>query len=404
MKNFIMVITGVVLLFLGYFALYDFNRTHGNAEPTADQIKEKAIVKKLEGMSLEEKIGQMLIINYTSKVYDQTLAATVKITQPGGFIIFKDNVDSYTQLTILINSMQSDSKIPMLISTDQEGGLVQRIKNLTDVDATIIPAMQYVGNMNDKNLAYKVGTVIGEELDAFGINTDYAPVLDINSNPNNTVIGNRSFGNNYSLVSKMGLSVAKGISDSNVIPVFKHFPGHGDTGEDPHYALPISNKTKRELYQLELKPFIDAIKNNASMIMIGHIAFPNITGDNTPASLSSKIVKDLLIDELGFSGVVVTDALNMRALVDNYTSDEILIKAINAGVDMLLMPVEAIASVETIKESLEDGKISEAQINRSVKKILMMKYEAGFFEEQTLKDKSVIGSPSHKNIINSITR
>jgi beta-N-acetylhexosaminidase len=202
----------------------------------------------------------------------------------------------------------------------------------------------------------------------------------------------------------MGIALGKGLSDSGIIPVYKHFPGHGDTNEDSHYTLPILNKTKDELYNLELKPFIDAIKGGAKVIMVGHIALPQITGDNTPASLSSVIVKDLLIDELGFKGVVTTDALNMGALTKNYTAEKILINAINAGVDMLLMPGSSKATITMIEKALNEGKITEDQINNSVRKILTLKYESGLFDKKDLPNKEIIGNDKHQKIIDKISQ
>lgn len=364
-----------------------------------DLTTEQKVNKLLSKMSLEEKIGQMLVIYYTKDTYDNTLDNTIKNIGPGGFILFKENIDNYNQLTTFIKSMQENSKVPMLISIDQEGGIVQRLKNIDD-EVSIIPAMVEVGATNDEKLAFEIGQLIGKELSVFGINMNYAPVIDINSNPNNTVIGNRAFGSDYELVSKMGIATAKGLKESNVISVYKHFPGHGDTLEDSHETLPILNKTKEELYQLELKPFIDAINNGAEVIMIGHIAVPKLTGDNTPASLSKVVITDLLKEELKFKGIVITDALNMGALEGS--SEEIIVKAINAGVDMLLMPGSSKITVSIIKSAIVNKQITEEQINNSVRKILTLKYNNNLFEEKTLNDKSILNCEDHQKILDKI--
>ena len=398
MKKVVITLSIIFILIFGVVVAKNFNKVDNDEKLTTNQ----KVDKLLSGMTLDEKIGQMLVIYYTSTSYDKTLQSAIRDVKPGGFILFKENITGHEQLTNYINGMQEDSEIPMFISIDQEGGLVQRLKTLNDVNITIIPPMEKLGQTSDENLAYEVGTVIGNELNAFGINMDFAPVIDINSNPNNTVIGDRSFGNSAELVSRMGIAVAKGLTSSGVIPVYKHFPGHGDTNEDSHYDLPVLTKTKEELYDLELKPFIEAINNDAKVIMIGHLAVPKITGDNTPASLSSKIIKDLLIEELGFKGLVVTDALNMGALTSNYSTEEILINTINAGVDMLLMPGSSKTSLTTIKKAIEDGKITEQQINNSVRKILTLKYESGLFEKNTKLDKQVLGSAEHQSIIDKI--
>lgn len=395
MKRKILKVLVIILVFVFAFAGYFYFNKISSKELTIEQKVDKLLKK----MSLDEKIGQMLVIYYSSANYDNLLNNTIVNIGPGGFILFKENIKNYDQLTNFISSMQKNSEIPMLISIDQEGGIVQRLGSINE-NISIIPAMANLGAMQDETLAYEVGKVIGNELNVFGINMNYAPVIDIDSNPNNTVIGNRAFGDNAELVSKMGIATANGLKDSNVIPVYKHFPGHGDTAEDSHYTLPVLNKTKEELYQLELKPFINAINNGAEVIMIGHIAVPKLTGDNTPASLSKIVINDLLKDELGFKGVVITDALNMGAL--EYDNDEIIIKAINAGVDMLLMPGPSKTTLSIIKSAIANKKITEQQINNSVRKILLLKYNNGLFEKRTLNDKSMLNSQEHQEILNKI--
>ena len=181
---------------------------------------------------------------------------------------------------------------------------------------------------------------------------------------------------------------------------YKHFPGHGDTLEDSHNTLPIINKTKEELMEMELKPFIEAIKNDAKIIMVSHLAIPKITNDNTPASLSKVIVTDLLKEELGFDGLVITDALNMKALTNEYTEEEIYMNAINAGVDILLMPDFDIETIDIIKNAILNQEISEERINESVKKILNLKYD--LLEEENTYTKEYLGSIEHQEIISKI--
>jgi beta-N-acetylhexosaminidase len=200
----------------------------------------------------------------------------------------------------------------------------------------------------------------------------------------------------------MALSLAKGLSDTNIIPVYKHFPGYGDTDIDPHYNLPVLNQTKEELYNLELKPFIKAINNGAEAIMVGHIALPKIVGDNTPATLSKVIINDILRNELGFKGVVITDALNMKALANIYSTKEILIQSINAGADILLMPPLSDDTTQIIREAIYNNEITEKEINDANKRILTLKYKAGLFDKQEKNDKDVLGSTEHQDIIKQI--
>lgn len=372
------------------------NKEANNKEPNkVDKIKEQ-----LNEMSLEEKIGQMLIVSYRSTEADENLISILNDVKPGGFILFSENFESYEQTKKFVNDINATSKIPMFISVDQEGGTVQRLKQLTDHEVTVIPPMYELGLTNDEDLAYDVGRVMGEELRVFDINMDFAPVLDIYSNPNNTVIGTRAFGTTSDTVSKMALSFSKGLESTGIISVYKHFPGHGDTDEDSHYTLPVVTKTKEELLDLELKPFIEAIDEGADVIMIGHLAVPSITGDDTPASLSKEIITDLLKEELGFDGLVITDALNMAALTNDYTKKEIYIKAINAGVDILLMASPSKEAIQIIKEAVVNGDITEEQINTSVEKILRLKDEKLPKENKYTSD--YLGSSEHKEIISKI--
>lgn len=366
-----------------------------NNEEEIDQVKEQ-----LNAMSLEEKIGQMLIVSYRSSEADENLINILNDVKPGGFILFSENFESYEQTKKFVDDVNSTSDIPMFISVDQEGGMVQRLKQLTDQKVTVIPSMYELGLTNDEELAYDVGRVMGEELRVFDINMDFAPVLDIYSNPNNTVIGTRAFGTTSETVSKMALSFSEGLESTGIISVYKHFPGHGDTDEDSHYTLPVITKTKEELLELELIPFMEAIDEDADVIMIGHLAVPSITGDDTPASLSKEIITDLLKEELGFDGLVITDALNMAALTNDYTKKEIYINAINAGVDILLMASPSKEAVQIIKEAVVNGDITEEQINTSVEKILRLKYEKLPKENKYTKD--YLGSSEHQEVISKI--
>ena len=367
------------------------------------KIEKVDVDKMLENMSLEEKIGQMLMIFYRSGEFDTTLENSLRTVKPGGMIFFSENFTSYKKSIDLIKKVKETSDIPMFISIDQEGGKVQRIKELTDKEVSIIPSMYDVGLKDDLELTTKVGKVIGEELRVFGINMDFAPVMDVYENEENTVIGKRSFGTDAKTVSKQALALGKGLKESGIIPVYKHFPGHGNTSVDSHYDLPVVEKTKEELLEDDLIPFIDAIKNNEDVIMIGHLAVPSITGDDTPASLSRTIITDLLKEELGFKGLVITDALNMGALTNNYTQDEVYVKAINAGVDILLMPNGSKNALDSIKESVKKGLISEETINNSVKKILTLKYSKIADNYNEYLNESYLNSEEHQKVIDSIT-
>lgn len=362
--------------------------------PIFELTLEENVELMLENMTIEEKIGQMLIIYDTHETVDKELKEFIADIKPGGFIINQSNITTFAKTKKYIADLKANSDIPLIISIDQEGGSVQRLQNLEDKKATYVPSMFYVGKTKDYNLAYEVGKVLAEDMRTLGINLAYAPVCDIFSNPNNKVIGNRSFGTSPNLVANMCTSLGKGLEDNGIIATYKHFPGHGDTGTDSHTSLPVINKTYTELLNNELIPFKKAIENDAKIIMVAHIAFPSLTGNNTPSSLSKEVITDLLKNKLGYDGLVITDALNMGALTNNYTDEEIYVKAVEAGVDLLLMPSDAKEAIKAIKNN-----ISEERIDESVKKILLFKYT---YLKDNVLDESYLNSKAHQEIINEI--
>lgn len=357
-------------------------------------IEEKAAME-ISNMTIEEKIGQMLIITYPECTADEDLLNLISTVKPGGFILMSENISSFDNTKNFVDTLQLYSEIPMIISIDQEGGIVQRLSEMTDPAPTKIPAMKLLGTTGDEALAYDVGQIMAEEMRTVGINLTYAPVADILTQQGNTVIGSRSFGTDAQTVSRMAVAIAAGLEENGVTATYKHFPGHGDTTTDSHTDLPVISKTKEELYENELIPFRNAIEHNTEVIMVGHIALPEITSNNTPASLSKEIITDLLKTEMGFSGLVVTDALNMGALTNTYTPDEIYIKAIEAGANLLLMPSDPQSAIDTIKANVDERLIDEA-----VKKILVFKHKHLY--SYTTLDKSYLGSDEHQAVIERI--
>lgn len=398
MKNIKKIIIVMMLSVVCCFAIFsNFNISESKipSKETKEDIVKKRVDELMNSMTLDEKIGQMIIINYNVSEVNDELKSILDDVKPGGFILMQNNYSTLEATKKFVQDIKSYSELPFIVSTDQEGGRVQRLQLLTDVEPVNVPSMDKIGNMNDEELALKIGKVIAEEVRVLGINVVHAPVLDILTNSDNTVIGNRSFGSSSEIVTRMGLSLSKGLEDNGVISTFKHFPGHGDTSVDSHSSLPIITKTYEELERVELVPFKSAIKNGAKMIMTAHIALPNITGDETPATMSKKIVTGILRDKLGFDGVVISDGLNMKALTNNYSESDIYLKTVEAGVDILLMPIDARLAVETIKNS-----ISEERIDESVRRILMFKLL--YLGEDNILDSSYLGSLEHKNIIDKI--
>ena len=387
----------IILLIITF--IKTINKTNDTSKEVINSFEEEEKDNKIDEMSLEEKIGQLLIISYRKNDIKEKLPTILEEVKPGGFILFSENITTYDDTINLIKSIKNSNDIPLFIGIDEEGGNVQRLKNLKDYKTSDIPYMSYVKTIND---AYNLGKVIAEELRVFGINLDFAPVIDCNWDNPKSVIGKRAFEGDYTTVAKLGVSLAKGLKNNKVIPTYKHFPNHGATATDSHQDLPVINKTEEELLNNDLIPYQEAIKNNADMIMISHLALPKITKDYTPASLSYEIITNLLKKKLGFKGLVVTDALNMQALTKNYSEKEILIKAINAGADLLLMPEDPVNAVKIIKEAVNGGLISEERINESVEKILSLKDSTIKNNYNEYLDVSYLNSSEHQDIINSI--
>ncbi|WP_088040562.1 beta-N-acetylhexosaminidase [Bacillus sp. EAC] len=344
-----------------------------NAKNSIIVSKSDSIQDEVNKLTLKEKIGQMIIAGFdgTTSINASDLIKNYKL---GGFIFFGTNIKSPSQLVNLTNDIKTlnkTNKVPLFISVDQEGGRVNRMPS------TVLntPSARTIGNKNNAKYAFNIGNMISKELSSFGFNTDFSPVLDIQSNPKNTVIGDRSFGSNSSVVSKMGESMMEGIRKGNTIPVIKHFPGHGDTSVDSHLELPIVNKNLSSLKKFELIPFNNAIKNHADMVMVAHILVKKVDS-KYPASMSKTVITDLLRKQYGFNGVVITDDMSMGAIGKHYNLGNAAVMSINAGSNIILIG-HGKENVRTIYNSLytavKNHKISEDTINKSVYKILTLK-------------------------------
>ena len=338
-------------------------------EVEVDNIKEK-IIK----MSLEEKIGQLLIIGLEEKIVNDTTKNMIEEYKVGGFIYFARNVEDNIQLSSLseqLKILNKNNPVPLFISMDEEGGRVSRLPK----EYKNLPVAKILGDLNDEKLSYNYGQLLGQRLNTVGINLNYAPVLDINSNPENPVIGNRSFGNNVDVVITNGIEVLKGIESEGVIACVKHFPGHGDTSVDSHINLPIVNKTLIELKDLELLPFKSAIENNVDMIMIAHILFPELDPIN-PSTMSKEIITELLRKELGYNGVVISDDMTMGAIIENYTLELAVLEFLKAGGDIALIchgennPKKVI---NFLKESIYNGELTIEDIDEKIYRVLTLK-------------------------------
>ncbi|MGV8981725.1 beta-N-acetylhexosaminidase [Clostridium sp.] len=360
--------------------------TKGNEAKDLQVIKESQkidpIIEQIGKMTIDEKIGQMTIVGIEGYDLNENTKSLLQKYKVGGVILFANNVQETNQLLKLLNSLKSENlqnKIPLFLSVDEEGGRVTRMP----VEFEKFPTNKAIGKINDEALSYSIGGCIAYEIGSFGFNMDFAPVLDVNSNPNNPVIGNRSFGANASIVSSLGIQTMKGIQSQNIIPVVKHFPGHGDTSVDSHMGLPSVNNDLKRLKSFELKPFVEAIKNDADAVMIAHILLPKIDKEN-PSSMSKIIITDILRRELKFNGVIITDDMTMGAITKNYNISEAAVKSVKAGTDIVLVCHgydNEIAVINALKNSVSKGEISEKSIDESVYRILLLK------EKYKLKDK-----------------
>lgn len=396
-----------------------------------DAQEASVIVSK---MTLRQKIAQMIVPSFRNWT-DQT-GAVQPVTSLnsslrellaeenfGGVILFSENFASTEQTVTLTNDLQSaslsnSSSIPLIIAADQEGGRVARLNS-----GCSMPGNMALGAVGSTEAAKLYGSIVGSELAACGINTNFAPDMDVNSNPSNPVIGVRSFGEQAEAVSSLGLSVIEGLHSEGVAATVKHFPGHGDTSTDSHTSLPLVNKSYEEIKQLELVPFQAAL-DTADVVMTAHIQYPQIEKNtyiskqdgaqvNLPATLSKVMITDVLRNDMGYKGVVSTDALNMGAIADNFDPMDVAELAINAGVDILLMPVtvESEAGVTDIKnyitgieQLVKDGKIDEQTITQSAERMIQMKQKRGIlnYKEDTrsvaqkiLDAQSITGSKAH---------
>ena len=389
-----------------------------SAEPTKDPAKEEPSVtektpqtlaeEKLKTMTLEERVGQMFCLAFRKtslgfdlQELDQKSRDILQTVQPGGLVLFSENVDSAEQIRTFISDAQELSNIPLFVSIDQEGGRVQRIKHTDKIPATDIPPMLTVGKQNDLTLTRRIGGLIAQELRVFGFNMDFAPCCDVFSNPENTVIGDRAFSSDPQIAAEQAAALADGLSEEGIIPVLKHFPGHGDTAADTHDGLAVNEKTEEELRDCELIPFQKGIEEGAQVIMAAHISLPEITGDMTPASLSKTILTGLLREKMGYDGIIMTDSLEMGAITGNYSVEEYIKLGIDAGVDIFLMPANPEKAFQTLVSYVQKGEIPLNRIDESVLRILTLKYEYELFEETPLPDESVLGSRA--GILDAIT-
>lgn len=357
-------------------------------EVQTDPVEEQA-AQLVSQMTLEDKIAQMFVITpnaltgYASGVTaaGDTTKEAYQSRPVGGIVYMADNLTDPEQTTTMLSNMQEIARertgLPVFLCVDEEGGSVARIAGNDAFGVTDVGNMSDIGASGDVQNAYNAGSTIGSYLAALGFNVDFAPVADVLTNPDNQVIGQRSFGSDAQTVAGMVTSELQGLSAAGVYGTVKHFPGHGSTSGDSHDGAVSTDKTLEELMAEELVPFQSAIDGGVNFVMVGHISAPNVTGDNAPATLSKVLITDVLRGQMGYNGIVITDAMNMEAITGFYNSDKAAVLAVTAGADMILMPADYNTAYTGILNAVNDGTITEERINESVTRIVKAKLAMG---------------------------
>ncbi len=356
-------------------------------------------------MTSREKIGQLFMVGFMGTSVTPDLASFIREYKPGGVILFSRNLESVQQIVELTNELQRCSpQSPLLISIDQEGGRVSRLPK----GFTIFPPCDLLGRCNSSELTYAAAATIAKELKAVGINMNMAPVLDVNSNPDNPVIGDRAFGSAPDLVSELGLVTASGLQDNKVIACGKHFPGHGDTNADSHKELPVVEASRERLEAVEFPPFRRAAAAGIATMMTAHVLYKALD-EQLPATLSPAIVTNLLRHEMQYDGVVLTDDLEMHAIVDHYGPGDAAVRAFQAGCDMLLICKERereVAAFEAIERAVASTTIDTSRLDQSVARIQRLKQRYVLpYKPAILSDaRLVAGCRTHQALLESMRR
>ncbi len=347
-----------------------------------EEEKPSLVDETLAGMTLHEKVCQMMFVTPEELTGEDGVTVAGDATRQalenypvGGIVYFAKNLESQDQVKEMIDNSQKYSSIGLFVATDEEGGVVNRL--MDTVGTTYIGSMYYYKDDGDET-AYENTYTIANDMSALGFNLDFAPVADVWSNPDNTVIGERAYSDDYAQAAELVGNAVKGFNDGGVMCTLKHFPGHGDTAEDSHYSSAYVHRTKEEIMADEMQPFRSGIEAGAEFVMVGHLIVPDI--DEVPATLSYKIATGILRDELKFEGVAITDSFEMESIADNYSVDDAVVMSVKAGMDMILQPKDMASAVNSIEQAVADGELSEDRIDESVRRILTLKESRGLLK------------------------
>ena len=369
----------------------------------------------LARMTLREKVGQLMMPfvlgNFApegSETHDR-IVDVIEQEGVGGVIM---SVGSPSEVAVKLNDLQQHSKYPLLVAADLESGAGFRFRGAVHIPtnialggATTFPSLMAFGATGEPRYAYELGRITALEARAMGVHVPFAPVLDVNNNPENPIINIRSFGEDPAAVANLGVSLIRGLQDHGAVSTGKHFPGHGDTETDSHLALPIIRVGRDRLDAVELVPFRAAIDAGMRGIMTAHIAVPEISGETIPATLSKQVLTGLLRNDLGFGGIVFTDAMDMVAVDRLFPRGESAVRAVQAGADVILMPRDVKQAVDAIIRAIDDGRLTEARIDESVGRLLRLKEDLGLAEERAVPLEMiprVVGVPEHMEIAREV--
>lgn len=348
-------------------------------EYTPEDALNEMVEESVAGMTLEQKVAglffvtpeQLTGVGQAVQAGEGTQEALAK-WPVGGLVYFKQNIQSEEQLKEMLANTVSYSSFPIFLGVDEEGGSVARVADALGLEN--VGPMADIGSAGDVQAAYAANQTIGTYLSSYGFNVDFAPIADVLTNPDNTVIGDRAFSDDPQTAADMVAGAVEGLQSAGVSACLKHFPGHGDTAGDSHTGAAETDRTKEEMAAAEFLPFQSGIEAGADMVMVGHISAPNLTGgEKVPASLSEEIITGILRSELGYEGIIITDAMNMAAVTDYYEADVAAIMALKAGADMILMPEDFQQAYEGVLQAVQDGTVSQERVDDSLKRIYRVK-------------------------------
>ena len=380
-KRFLWMLTAILTCGLTIISCSNDDETG----PTKDEVE-----AQLSKMTLREKVGQMFFVrmetldttihwNAYSDLMENPILEVNKTMRDvnenypvGGLILYAWNIDDETQLSKLISQIRALNGNPLLC-IDEEGGRVARIANNPNFNVKKYESMAAIGATGDPKNAYECGNTIGSYLKRYGFDIDFAPVADVNTNPENIIIGPRAFSDKPEVAATMVTNYLQGLKDAGVTGCIKHFPGHGDTKADTHYGYASTQKTWSEMMDCEMVTFKAGIKWGCQLIMTAHIGAPKITGSDIPSTMSPVILQDKLRGELGYQNIIITDGMEMGAITQQYSSAEAAVSSIQAGVDIVLGPKNLVEAFDAVIDAVNKGSISEERINQSVRRILKLK-------------------------------